>query len=96
MLASNSTGPSATLPLAMVSEPMRLSRIFTPEAMEKLRSSSNRSPSGRKAPSVMSKSPARRTVKTPLSGPSSTAAKMLPALSRLFSETTTRLPFWGE
>ena len=59
---------------------MRRSRIFTPLAMEKLRSSSSRSPSGRKAPSVMSKSPLRLTVKTPLCGPSMIAAKMLPCL----------------
>ena len=48
--------------------------------MEKLRSSSSRSPSGRKAPSVMSKSPLRLTVKMPLCGPSMMAAKMLPCL----------------
>ena len=40
----------------------------------------------------MSKSPLRLTVKMPLRGPSMIAAKMLPCLSRLFSETTTSAP----
>ena len=48
-------------PWRSLSPRMRRSRILTPIAIVKLRSRRSRSPSGRKAPSVMSKSPLRLT-----------------------------------
>ena len=65
MSASMRTGPSTVAPGRMAAPGMRRMRMPKPPVKEKLRSSTRRSPSGRKAASVTSNGSVRLSAKVP-------------------------------